>query len=275
VTVGTLGKIAFDTALPFDTSSIPVEIILPESLHEEAEIVETSGMTGTVEHNKERTREGLKRVSGSIKLACSRIALDTLLPYITGSAESTNVFALADTLPDFYLMIDRLAKVYTYSGCRIAKATFTGSKGDMLFLELEIEAETETTGAADTFPVLTVPTEKPYLMADGVLTLVAEERTFDNFSLVIENRLNTAQFENGLTRYDIPLIDRVITLATDIPWSAANTDTVKQALDGSAGSLVFTNAGASGDVLTFAMATIQYANKTPTLTGKDVFATAT
>jgi len=209
-------------------------------------------------------------VSGSIKLACSRIALDTLLPYITGSAESTNVFALADTLPDFYLMIDRLAKVYTYSGCRIAKATFTGSKGDMLFLELEIEAETETTGAADTFPVLTVPTEKPYLMADGVLTLVAEERTFDNFSLVIENRLNTAQFENGLTRYDIPLIDRVITLATDIPWSAANTDTVKQALDGSAGSLVFTNAGASGDVLTFAMATIQYANKTPTLTGKDV-----
>jgi len=57
VTVGTLGKIAFDTALPFDTSSIPVEIILPESLHEEAEIVETSGMTGTVEHNKERTRE--------------------------------------------------------------------------------------------------------------------------------------------------------------------------------------------------------------------------
>ncbi len=270
MTVGTLGKIAFDTALPFDTSSIPVEIILPESLHEEAEIVETSGMTGTVEHNKERTREGLKRVSGSIKLACSRIALDTLLPYITGSAESTNVFALADTLPDFYLMIDRLAKVYTYSGCRIAKATFTGSKGDMLFLELEIEAETETTGAADTFPVLTVPTEKPYLMADGVLTLVAEERTFDNFSLVIENRLNTAQFENGLTRYDIPLIDRVITLATDIPWSAANTDTVKQALDGSAGSLVFTNAGASGDVLTFAMATIQYANKTPTLTGKDV-----
>ena len=270
MTVGTLGKIAFDTALPFDTSSIPVEIILPESLHEEAEIVETSGMTGTVEHNKERTREGLKRVSGSIKLACSRIALDTLLPYITGSAESTNVFALADTLPDFYLMIDRLAKVYTYSGCRIAKATFTGSKGDMLFLELEIKAETETTGAADTFPVLTVPTEKPYLMADGVLTLVAEERTFDNFSLVIENRLNTAQFENGLTRYDIPLIDRVITLATDIPWSAANTDTVKQALDGSAGSLVFTNAGASGDVLTFAMATIQYANKTPTLTGKDV-----
>lgn len=268
--IGTLGKIAFDTALPFDTSSIPIEIVLPESLKETAEIIETNGMTGTVEHNKERTREGLKRVSGSIKLACSRIALDTLLPYITGTAESTDVFALADTLPEFYLMIDRGVKVYTYAGCRIAKATFSGTKGDMLYLDLDIEAEMETVGDAGSFPVLTVPTEKPYLMADGVLTLQSSTRLFENFSLAIENRLNTELFENALTRHDIPLIDRVITLSTDHPWDTDNVDLVKQDLDGAAGSVVFTNAVAAGDVLTFAMAAIQYANITTTLQGKDV-----
>lgn len=270
MTVGTLGKIAFDTALPFDTSSIPIEIILPESLKETAEIIETNGMTGTVEHNSERTREGLKRVSGSLKMACSRLMLDALLPYILGTAESSNVFASADSIPEFVIMIDRIEKVYTYSGCRIAKAKFSGTKGDMLFLDLDIEAETETTGAAGSFPALTVPTEKPYLMADGVLTAVAATRVFESFSLTIENKLNTEQFENGLTRYDIPMIDRIITLETDHPWITANTELLKQSLAGAAGSLVFTNAAAAGDVLTFAMATIQYANVTPTLTGKDL-----
>lgn len=268
--IGTLGQVAIDTALPFDTSSIPIEVVLPESLHEEAEIIETNGMRGTVEHNKERTREGLKRVSGSIKVPCSRLALDALLPYITGSAESTNVFALADSLPEFYMMVDRGAKVYTYSGCRIARASFNGSQGQMLFLDLDIEAETETTGAAGSFPVLTMPTEKPYIMKDGVLTLQSSTRLFNNFNLTIQNQLNTELFENALTRYDIPLVDRMISLATDHPWDSDNTDLVAQALDGAAGTAVFTNGAASGDILTFAMAAVQYPNKTPTNQGRDV-----
>jgi len=268
--IGTFGLIAFDTALPFDVSSIPIEIILPESLVETAEIIETNGVTGTTDHNSERTREGLKRVAGSIKIACSRIALDTLLPYICGTAEAANVFALADSLPEFLLMIDRGAKVYTYAGCRIAKATFSGAKGDFLFLDLDIEAETETIGNAGTFTPLTAPTEKPFLFADGALTLQAATRVFENFSLTIENRVNTELFENNLTRHDIPLIDRVITLATDHPWDTDNTDLVKQDLDGAAGTLVFTNAEVVTDILTFAMAAIQYANITPAISGKDV-----
>ena len=74
--IGTLGVIAFDTALPFDTSSIPLEIILPESLNETAEIIQTDGMTGTVEQNKERTREGIK--------AYQRLAQIGLLTYHAG-----------------------------------------------------------------------------------------------------------------------------------------------------------------------------------------------
>ncbi len=268
--IGALGLIALDSALPFDANSIPIEIILPESLKETAEIIETNGMTGTTDHNKERTREGLKRVSGSIKIACSRLALDALLPYICGTPEASDVFALADTIPDFYLMIDRGAKVFTYSGCRIAKATFSGAKGDLLFLDLEIEAETETIGNAGTFSPLTNPTEKPFLMADGVLTLQGSSRVFEKFSLTIENKLNTELFGNNLNRYDIPLIDRIITLQTDHPWDTDNTDLVKQALDGAAGSLVFTNAEVPTDVLTFNMAAIQYANISPSIEGKDV-----
>lgn len=265
--VSKLVTMAIDSALPFDTSSIPIEFVGAESLSEQAEIVETNGMRGTIDHNKERTRPGLKRVAGSIKVPCSRLVLDTLLPFITGGTESANTFPLAQTLPEFVLMVDRGAKVYTYSGCRIAKASFNGTQGQILMLDLDIEAETETTGSAGSFPVLTFPTEKPYIFYDGVLTLQSAERAFTSFNLTINNVLDTERFENGITRYTIPITDRTFTLATDHPWDTTITDLEKQALDGAAGTAVFTNGDASGDVLTFAMAAIQYANRTVTSPG--------
>lgn len=266
--VSKLVKMAIDSALPFDTSSIPIEFVGAETLSEQAEIVETNGMRGTIDHNKERTREGLKRVSGSIKVPCSRLVLDAFLPYVTGGDEASNVFPLEDTNQEFVLMVDRGAKVYTYSGCRVARASFNGSSGQIMMMDLDIEAETETTGDAGTFPSLTFPTEKPYIMHDGVLTLQSSEREFSNFNLTINNVLDTERFENGLTRYTIPITDRTIMLSTDHPWTTTITDMEKQALDGAAGTAVFTNGAASGDVLTFAMAAIQYANRTVTSPGQ-------
>ncbi|WP_339730093.1 phage tail tube protein [uncultured Gimesia sp.] len=261
--IGTFTRVAIDSALPFDTSSIPIEIVGAESLVETQTIDETGGTTGTTEHISERTRLGQKRCSGTIQVPASRLALDTLLPLILGAAESSNVFALADTLPEFVMMIDRDEKVYTYSGCRIARATFSGSSGQMVMIGLDIEAETETEGDAGTFPALETPTETPYRFEDGVLTLQSSTREFNEFSLVIENQLDTERFENNLTRVDIPLLDRIITLGTNHPWSTANLDLIKQDLAGAGGSLVLTNTELSSNVLTFTLGAIQYPTKTP------------
>lgn len=268
--IGTFSRVAIDTALPFDTSSIPLEVIGAESLAESQVIDETGGTTGTTEHISERTRLGQKRCSGTIRLAASRLALDALLPFILGGSESTNVFGLEDTIPEFYMMVDRDEKVYTYAGCRIARATFSGSSGQMIFLDLDIEAETETEGDAGTFPVLATPTESPYRFEDGVLTLVSSTREFNEFSLVIENQLDTERFENSLTRIDIPLLDRIITLGTNHPWSTANLELIKQDLAGAGGSLVFTNTEVATNILTFTFGTIQYPTRTPGTTKAQV-----
>ncbi len=267
--IGTFTRVAIDSALPFDTSSIPIEIVGAESLVESQTIDETGGTTGTTEHISERTRLGQKRCSGSIRVPASKLAFDTLLPLILGSTESSDEFALADSIPEFVMMIDRDEKVYTYSGCRIAKATFNGSSGQMVMVDLDIEAETETESAAGSFPVLDTPTESPYRFEDGVLTLLSEEREFNEFSLVIENQLDTERFENSLTRVDIPLLDRIITLGTNHPWSTANLDLIKQDLAGAGGSLVLTNAE-TDDTLTFTFGAIQYPTRTPGTTKAQV-----
>lgn len=257
---GTFTRAYFDTALPIDSSSIPLELVGPESLAESAAIDETNGNTGTTEHIVERTRAGQRRSSGSIRIAASPTSLTAIMPHILGG-EGLNAGDLADVAPEFVLMIDRGEDVFTYAGCVISRAVFSGASGGLVYVDLDIEAETETGGG--TAPVVATPTDSPWRFEDGVLTLQSSTREFSEFSLTIENQLDTERFENNLTRQYIPLLDRIITLATNHPWSTANTDLIKQDLAGAGGSLVLTNADVTDNVLTFTMGAIQYPSRSP------------
>lgn len=262
-------QFAVDSALPFDTSSIWMEV-KSETISKQGQILETDGIRGTRSHIVERTRTGPYSVSGQVTLAVDRVTLDTLLPYILGGSESTNVFSVAETIGEFVMMIDRGAKVFTYAGCRIGRATFRGSSSaPVLELVLDIEAETETVGNSGTFPSgMTEITTKPYIFHEGVLTLQSSAREFSSFELVIDNGLIADRWMNSLTRAEILASDRIVTLGTDHPYSTSNTDLYGQALAGAGATLVFTNAESSGDVLTFTMGAIQYPDKSPNVTAK-------
>ena len=215
-TYSSQAEFAVDTALPFDTSSIPIEF-QSESIQKQGQILETAGIRGTRAHNKERTRTGPYAVSGTITTMASRLMLDTFLPAIMGGSESSNVFSVAETLQELYFMIDRGAKVFTYSGVKVNRATFRGTEQGFIEVSLDIEAETETVGNAGTFPSLTMPTEKPYVFTDGVLTLQSSSREMKSFELVIDNVLDTARFHNSLTRTEIPSTDRIVNTQNNSP----------------------------------------------------------
>ena len=48
---------------------------------------------------------------------------------VLGGARSSSVLSAGRYLAKFSLCIDRVAKVFTYAGCKVNKATFQGSKG--------------------------------------------------------------------------------------------------------------------------------------------------
>src|SRR6185369_10952800 len=102
---------------------------LHESVRATRTILDTSGIRGTRSHAVERTRTGTYSVAGRIVLQPTPEELAHLLPRILGAAASGTNYAVAETLPDFYLSIDRGAKVFTYAGCKIVKATFFGNEG--------------------------------------------------------------------------------------------------------------------------------------------------
>lgn len=248
----------------FDTSSEPYEFT-SESVQKKGKILDTSGIRGTRSHHVSRTRAGTYEVGGTITLHPSPLDLDLLLPRILGADESNDTFNLAETLPAFGILIDRVADTFEYTDCKVSKATFKGSAGGLVELSLEILGTAEATGTP--FPSLSLDTSSaaaPYVFSDGVLTLQSAARKMMDFELVIDNGLN-ARFTNSQMATSITPQDRTITLKTTSPFTTDEVDLYEQALAGAAGTLVLTNGGLS---TTFTFAALQAPAVSPVVGGK-------
>lgn len=237
-------------------------VFVSETIQKRGTIVEREGIRGTRSHTSADTRQGPYRVAGRLVLEPTPEDLAVWLPRILGAAASGTTYALAEALPDFNLAVDRGVKVFTYAGCKVDKATFSGSEGGLLRLSLDVVGKTEAVGNADTFPALTLTNTQPYIFSDLVLTLQAATREVKSFELTIDNRLVTDRFMNSTTVTDIPSADRAITLRTTHAWATDNAALYEQALAGAAGSMVFTNGGYS---TTFGFATLQCPAESPTV----------
>lgn len=271
---GVLAQLAMEpgaSAHTFDTSSEPYEF-LRESLRGTKTILNNEGIRGTRSEHSARTRYGLENIGGTIVLQPSPADLDLLLPRILGAAESTDSFTLADTIPAFGVMIDRVAKVFTYSDCYINKATFRASTGQVVELELDILAKSFSIGNAGTFPSLTLqtdPHDQPYVMSDAVFTLAGSTRETSSFELVVDNLLD-ARFVNSNNATSITPQGRKVTLKTVHPYTADETDLLGQALTGAAGTIVLTptGGGMSGVSTTFTFGRLQVPDEHPVVPGK-------
>jgi len=262
-------KMCMDAVSPIDTSSEPYEFV-SESLRQTVERSESEGIRGTRSRHGERVSQGLKRVGGSITMNPTPTELDRLLPRILGAAESSDSFALAETLPEFLVCIDRIAKVHTYAGCKVSRATFAGSAGQKVTLTLDIVGKTETEGNAGTFPSVTIDLEDVYMFFQGVLTLNSTATAFESFSLVIDNVLD-AQFRNSQTATDITPSDRIVELTVTVPYTSAESalyttpSTGGVGLTGIAGVLEFTN---GSNELTFTLNSLKPQSQTPVVNNR-------
>ena len=240
-------------------------VFASENIRKRGTIVARQGIRGTRSQTADDTRVGTYSVSGTLVLEPTPEDLAIWFPRILGAAPSGTLYALAETLPEFVLAVDRGPKVFTYAGCKVSRATLRGSEGSLLRLTLDVVGKTESVGAAGTFPALTLANTQPYIFSDLTLTLQAATREVKDFELVIDNALVTDRFMNSVTLTDIPEGDRVIALATTHAWATTNADLYDQALAGAAGTLLLTNGGYS---TSFGFATLQCPAESPTAAGR-------
>lgn len=254
------------SAHTFDSSSEAYEF-LSESIQKVGTILDTNGLRGTRSHHSAKTATGPYEVGGDITMNPDPAGLDLWLPRILGAAESNDTFAVADTLPAFGLLIDRVGSKFEYTDCLVNRATFRASQGGLLEMILNIMGRTEVVGTAgSSLPAVgAAANNAPYAMTQGVLTLASGAREFEDFELVIDNAIER-KFRNSVTATSLVPTDRIVTLKMNGPFTSGTLSALyAQALAGATGTLVFTNGQMS---TTFTFATLQVPAKSPVISGR-------
>lgn len=245
--MGWATALCVDTASPIDTSSKALEFLTCD-FGESEEIVFSEGIRGTRSRRGERNHTGLRQVGGAASMNPSPDELDTLFPFILGANESTDTFALADTLPDLWACVDKVARVETFNSGKIASAIFEGSTGQKVLLTLNALFKSMTIGSAGSYPAISIDARNCYMFHHGVLTLGGTAYDFNSFRLTIDNAI-TPEFNNSITATDLTPGDRMVLLEIpELPFTTTELALLtasRGATAGIGGSLVFTNGGVS------------------------------
>lgn len=257
----------------FDSSSEPYDPLY-ENVQKIGRIVGGKTMRGTRSQSVERTRYGHYQVGGPIAFNISPRDLDNWLPRMLGANESSDTFALADTLPSFGILIDRVTQTFQYKDCMVDTWMLHGKAGpgdgdpDLLELRLNIIAKDEVTGT--TYPSLTLPTATNagvYVMADcSTLTLAGAARTMKEFWVVGQNFVQR-RWTHSITATRLSPRDRLISFRAIFPYDDDHDDLYGQSLAGATAVLTFTNSAIS-KALTFTFGTLQSPDRSPTVPGK-------
>jgi hypothetical protein len=255
----------------FDTSSERYEFLY-ETVQKRQRIVGGQGIRGTREESQESTRLGSYTVGGRIAMHVNPAMLDLWLPRILGAAEMSDAFALAESLPSFGLLFNRVTQTFEYTDCVVSKAMFRAkagpSDGDAELLELVLEIMGKTEAVGTSAPAVSIATTatatENYLMANGVFTFAGAARETKEFVLLIDNMIQP-RWVNSLTATALCPRGRVVAVQSRHPYDSGTSNLYGQARAGAAGSIAFTN-GAVGTVFTFG--TLQSPDESPVVRGK-------
>lgn len=257
-------------------SSSPATIqldFLRESLQLAEEFLDGNGLRGTLEHDNSRNRPGIQRIGGQISLQPNAVELSEILQWILGGAPTgspTVSYPVADTLITKYVAIDRNDgnAIFNYTGVAVDRATFHANTGNILGVDLDVIAQTETYSGSWPGGLSIDHGNGPFLITDIAFSLNSTTIQVEDFRLTVDNHLNRDRFLNSLTLTAQTKLDRTIEFETRTPWGAyfalygaANANTPA----GVALSITATNGGA---VLTITSSNVAIPRLSPNVAGR-------
>lgn len=257
----------FATQLGIDTNATVTKRydFLSESMSLDEEFVGGDGLRGELSHAIENLRQGTRKVGGQLNLRPTAVELAALLPHIMGAAGSGTTYAFGTTFSDLYVVVDRVAKVFSYSGCQVDKATFKAQAGGPLLLTLDMLGIDESVGNAGTFPSLSLDTTTGFFMfSDLVLSIGGTGYSAKDFELMIDYKRDADRVFNSNTRASTPVTDRIVTVNTNLPYGDA-TAVYATGVGGVAVTATFTNGNTS---LVATMPKVAFPRQSPTVGGK-------
>jgi hypothetical protein len=310
---GALSKLWIATSLPFNATTALCLEFTGEGIQATKNRYYNDGIRGTRQRARERLRTVSVSVGGSVTFTPTYTELRTLLPLILGTAESGGgtsgspyAYVLAETIPVFYLLIQKVPAsdtshtkaVQLVERCVVSRAVFSITQGGPLALTLDIEAERETffqhaqistdsagnnvmSGGAS---AQSVPSSAPDFDACWVFgdtqgassnfMIAGSDREAFDWTLSIDNMVDANRFTNSLYRRTIQSQDLDIQMSATLPFTTAEDelyDTIVNSAspDMNNNLIKFVNAeAADDDTLSFLIGTWNPVPRTPVVAGK-------
>lgn len=245
-----------------------------ETIKRHGRIVGGRGIRGTRSKPASRMRVGAYAVGGSLSLDPSPNLLDTWLPYCLGANESTDVFALAETLPSFGLLFNRVGGVFEYQNGYVDKWAFeaqagpSDSEAEIVTLETRLMFRDESTSASwpeSPAAIGAAAVDNYYVLSDLVATISGSARKIARLRIMGDNHLQP-QWTNSLSATCITPRDRTVTVAALVPFTSTEMSALYgNQVPGAAASFVFTNGAYSA---TIAIDQLAIPPNSPTVQGK-------
>jgi hypothetical protein len=258
------------SAHTFDSNSESYEFNY-ESVQKHGRIVGGNGIRGTRSQPKERTRAGAYTVGGRISFTPDPAMLDLWLPRILGGSETADDFPVAETLPAFGLLFNRVTQTFQYTDCQVARAMFHGKAGpgdgdpDLIELVVEVMGLMEVTGtSAPSVTLSTASNAAPYVHSDATFSFVAATRQVKEWWVIIDNVLQP-RWVNSISATRLSPNDRIVMVRTRHAYDDDHDDLYGQAVAGSSGTITLTNGNMS---TLFTFATLQAPDNSPVIRGK-------
>lgn len=254
----------------WDSSAQPWEFYSEDLLKLDT-LVNPNTIRGTRSPCAARTRLGPHRVFGPIHMPVSPATLAIWAERFLGAARSTNTFALAESLPAFGCLFDRIGNTFEYTNNYVDRVIIRGQQfesGGQITVDmtLDIIGTDENTGVS--YPAVTLDcssiAKQAFIFSDLAVTLNSSARKIFNFMLMIDNHLDP-RYANSLSPTSIRPMDRTVRLRTTNPFTSDESDLYQMAVAGAAGSLVMTNSTVSA---TFNFDRLQCTTKSPVVAGK-------
>lgn len=247
-----------------------------EDLRLQQAFVESHGVRGTRGRHAARRVAGQENVAGNITLHPTPNDLLLMLYWILGTdRDGSKEYLLAETVPAFAVMIDRVNDVYEYEDCKVASATFSATAGSLVELSMDIVGLSESRGNSwVTLDAVdwTDSDEQPFFFNPSIVIDGQTADTFEveNWSLTIDNQLAT-RFGQSKTPANLEAEDRIITMSVTCPFDSAMVTLIDELDDlaGLSGANTLTFTGLDGAELVFTLYGLKASKDAATVGGRN------
>lgn len=249
----------------FDTDDTGVEFT-SESVRASSELIRGNGITGKRGRQVQQTRFGPYAYGGGTNHEPSPRLIADWFELALGT-RTTNTITPSATVPEYALLIDKVAGVFQYHDCKVGSIELSGGGPGLLSMVVN-HVGRDAASDGQTFPSIVLGSDdsySPLVFSDVTLSIAATEYEVNSFRLLVDNAVQSIT-RNSRKPSCAREGDRIVGFDCNVPLTAAALSALEEPdLDGVAATLAITN-GTVG--VTISLPILQKPLNDPVVTGK-------